>query len=153
MNRARVCFVILLVFVATVSFSQFRETKWGMSTEEVIAVEGSDPIPVDGPPVLVYDRELIGHPTRVMYFFDEEHGLVRSHYTVNVVIENRIREELERRYGTPTAQSGMSALWIVDNTKIFLNHSVSQTLLNYSWTEFEEVEEQRKAMEDAEAPL
>ena len=86
----------------------FRDTRWGMSKEEVLVAEGKDRH-LSGPNHFRYYRNVLGMDVSVAYYFEEDY-LVKARYVFEEAYEDpskyiddfqTVKGKLTEKYGTP----------------------------------------------------
>ncbi len=103
----KILLIAVLLLVAYSLFAQFRNTKWGMSIDEVKQTENSEPT-YDKDNMLGYDDQLLEFDVFCFYIF-VDNQLVRAKYAINekhsndnLYIDdyNKLKEALNKKYKT-----------------------------------------------------
>lgn len=130
MKRALI--LVVLALVASAAFAQFRDTEWGMSLEDVIAIEGRGEISHDGDAASMtfFDVRLLDFTGSASFQF--RYGeLYAGLYMMPAESFDRIDAALRRRFGEPDAVEFMATIWQDGDTEIGLARSPAGVFVTY----------------------
>ncbi len=148
--------IILVMFLISggVFAGDFRKADWGMSIEEVIALEGDDWIRDSEKPdwateneeFYVYERDVFGYTGNVVYHFRD--GLLiaaRYYFYAELQVFIEFEDRLIRQYGYPEYLPGDVREWHISSRTVLnllLNHAKEIFIKYYSYDYWNELRQE-----------
>ena len=131
----KILMIAFLLLIAVSVSAQFRNTKWGMTQEEVMQTEGD--VYIQDNNQILYLDEILGYFVEVVFLF-RENKLVFGRYKFDPEGANSFKVRLEEKYGKAKTKNFIDYYWYLPeiNTMILLENKLFEMHLLYTDCEY-----------------